>query len=88
MFTIRKEAPPSEAIRALSEQTGASFLLAFYEAGMFFWGAESIEDGHIETESTSENETKEQATEFLVKYLDYDGEDAEEAVGLNEDDEE
>ena len=80
--------PPSEAIRALSEQTGASFLLAFYEAGMFFWGAESIEDGHIETESTSENETKEQATEFLVKYLDYDGEDAEEAVGLNEDDEE
>ena len=80
--------PPSEAIRVLSEITGASFRLAFYEAGMFFWGAESIEDGNIETESTSENETKEEAAKFLVKYLDYSEEDAEEAVGLNEDGEE
>ena len=39
--------PPSEAIRALSELTGASFLLAYYEPGMWFWGAESIEDGSI-----------------------------------------
>ena len=80
--------PPSEAIRALSEQTGASFLLAFYEPGCWFWGAESIEDGGIETESTSENETKEEAAKFLVEYLGYDEYDANESVGLNEEEEE
>lgn len=80
--------PPSEAIRALSELTGASFLLAYYEPGMWFWGAESIEDGYIETESTSENETKEEAAKFLVNYLGYAEDDANESVGLNEDGEE
>jgi hypothetical protein len=79
--------PPSEAIRALSELTGASFRLAFYESGMFFWGAENIEDGNIETELSS-GESKEEAAEFLVKYIGYDGDDANEAVGLNEDEEE
>jgi hypothetical protein len=80
--------PPSEAIRALSELTGASFLLAFYEAGMFFWGAESIEDGNIEHVGSSSGESKEEAAEFLVKYMGYDEYDADEAVGLNEDEEE
>ena len=80
--------PPSEAIRALSEQTGASFRLAYYEPGMWFWGAESIEDGHIETESTSENKTKEEAAKFLVNYLGYDEDDANESVGLCEETEE
>jgi hypothetical protein len=73
--------PPSEAIRALSELTGASFLLAFYESGCWFWGAESIEDGGIETELSS-GESKEEAAEFLVKYMGYDEDDANESVGL------
>ena len=78
--------PPSEAIRALSELTGASFRLAFYEGGMFFWGAESIEDGNIETEteSSSENRTKVAAADFLAEYMDYPDDVAEEVVGLNE----
>jgi hypothetical protein len=80
--------PPSEAIRALSELTGASFRLAFYESGMFFWGAESIEDGGIEHVGSSSGESKEEAAEFLIKYMGYDEYDANEAVGLNEDDEE
>jgi hypothetical protein len=79
--------PPSEAIRALSELTGASFLLAFYESGCWFWGAESIKDGGVETELSS-GESQEEAAEFLVKYMDYDEYDANEAVGLNQDDEE
>lgn len=80
--------PPSEAIRVLSEQTGASFVLAFYEPGLWFWGAESIEDGYIETTLTSENETKEEAAKFLVNYLGYDEDDANESVGLCEEMEE
>ena len=81
--------PPSEAIRVLSEITGASFRLAFFEGGCWFWGVENIEDGDIETESSSESgNTNEQAADFLVEYLDYPEEDAEEAVGLNEDGEE
>lgn len=79
--------PPSEAIRALSEQTGASFLLAYYEPGMWFWGAESIEDGSIYEEVVS-NETQEQLHEFLVQYMDYSTEEATEAVGWDEEDEE
>jgi hypothetical protein len=80
--------PPSEAIRALSQLTGASFRLAFYEGGMFFWGAESIQDGNIETELFSENGTKETAADFLAEYMGYPDDVAEEAVGLNEDEEE
>lgn len=80
--------PPSEAIRVLSELTGASFLLAFYEPGCWFWGAESIADGHIETECDSDNDTKEEAAKFLVEYLGYDEYDANESVGLNEDEDE
>lgn len=79
--------PPSEAIRALSELTGASFLLAYYEPGMWFWGAESIEDGSIYEEVVS-NETQEQLHEFLVQYMDYSTEEATEAVGWDEEDEE
>lgn len=79
--------PPSEAIRALSEQTGASFLLAYYEPGVWFWGAESIEDGGIYEEVVS-NETQEQLHEFLVQYMDYSTEEATEAVGWDEEDEE
>lgn len=80
--------PPSEAIRALSELTGASFRLAFYEGGCWFWGAESIEDGKIETESFSENGTKEAAADFLAECMDYPDDVANEVVGLNEDEEE
>jgi hypothetical protein len=80
--------PPSEAIRALSELTGASFRLAFYEGGCWFWGAESIEDGNIETELSSENGTKEAAADFLAEYMDYPDDVANEVVGLNEDEEE
>jgi hypothetical protein len=79
--------PPSEAIRALSELTGASFLLACYEPGCWFWGAESISDGHIADE-VSCNETQEQLHEFLVQYMDYSDEEATEAVGWDEEDEE
>ncbi len=79
--------PPSEAIRALSEQTGASFLLAYYEPGVWFWGAESIEDGSINEEVVS-NDTQEQLHEFLVQYMDYSTEEATEAVGWDEEDEE
>ena len=80
--------PPSEAIRALSELTGASFRLAFYEGGCWFWGAESIEDGRIETELSSENGTKEAAADFLAEYMGYNEDGANEVVGLNEDEEE
>ena len=75
--------PPSEAIRALSELTGASFLLAYYELGMWFWGAEDISEGFIYPEFDS-NETQEQLKDFLVEYFDYDEDDANEAVGWDE----
>lgn len=78
--------PPSEAIRALSEQTGASFLLAYYEPGVWFWGAESIEDGSICEELVSDD-TQEQLHEFLVQYMDYSTEEATEAVGWDEEEE-
>ena len=79
--------PPSEAIRALSELTGASFSLAYFEPGMWFWGAEDITDGYIQDEVTCD-ETQEQLHEFLVQYMDYSAEEATEAVGWDEEDEE
>lgn len=79
--------PPSEAIRALSELTGAHFLLAHYEPGCFFWGAESIGDGCIATEFDGD-ETKEQLKQFLMEYMGYDEEDANDHSGLNEEDDE
>jgi len=79
--------PPSEAIRALSELTGASFLLAYYELGCWFWGVEDISEGFIYPELDS-NETQEQLHEFLVQYMDYSTEEATEAVGWDEEDEE
>ncbi len=75
--------PPSEAIRALSELTGASFLLAYYEPGCWFWGAEDISEGFIYPEFDS-NETQEQLKDFLMEYFDYDEDDANEAVGWDE----
>lgn len=79
--------PPSEAIRVLSELTGASFSLAYFEPGCWFWGAEDITDGYIQDEVTCD-ETQEQLHEFLVQYMDYSTEDAAEAVGWDEEDEE
>jgi hypothetical protein len=79
--------PPSEAIRALSELTGASFLLAYYEPGCWFWGVEDISEGFIYPELDG-NETQEQLHEFLVQYMDYSTEEATEAVGWDEEDEE
>jgi hypothetical protein len=79
--------PPSEAIRALSELTGASFLLAYYEPGCWFWGVEDISEGFIYPELDS-NETQEQLHEFLVQYMDYSTEEATEAVGWDEEEEE
>lgn len=81
--------PPSEAIRVLSEITGASFRLAFYEMGCFFWGVESIEDGDIITEIDSESGSKEELKEFLIKEFGYSPSDAEdEAFGFEEEEEE
>ena len=79
--------PPSEAIRALSELTGASFSLAYFEPGMWFWGAEDISEGYIQDE-VSCDETQEQLHEFLVQYMDYSEEEATEAVGWNEEESE
>jgi hypothetical protein len=76
--------PPSEAIRALSELTGASFLLAYYELGMWFWGVEDISEGFISPELDGE-ETKEQFKEFLMEHFDYDEDEADETVGIDED---
>ncbi len=79
--------PPSEAIRALSELTGASFSLAYFEPGMWFWGAEDITDGYIQDEVTCD-ETQEQFKDFLMEYFDYDEDNANETVGWDEEDEE
>ena len=76
--------PPSEAIRALSELTGASFLLAYYELGCWFWGVEDISEGFISPELDGD-ETKEQLKEFLMKDFGYDEDDADETVGIDED---
>jgi hypothetical protein len=73
--------PPSEAIRVLSEITGASFELKFYEPGCWFWGKEVIEDGDIYGEIDSSSGSKEELKEFLVKEMGYDIEDAQEEVG-------
>lgn len=78
---------PSEAIRALSELTGASFLLSYFEPGCWFWGVEDISEGFIYPELDG-NETQEQLHEFLVQYMDYSAEEATEAVGWDEEDEE
>jgi len=72
--------PPSEAIRTLSEQTGASFLLAFYEPGCWFWGKESLQDGNIFNDIDSESDSKEELKKFLVEEMGYDIEDAQEEV--------
>lgn len=79
--------PPSEAIRALSELTGASFLLAYYEPGCWFWGVEDISEGSISSEFDGD-ETQEQFKDFLMKYFDYDEDDANETVGWDEEEEE
>ena len=75
--------PPSEAIRALSELTGASFRLAHYEPGMWFWGVEDITDGYIQDELSCD-QTQEQLKEFLVEYFGYDEDYANEEVGWDE----
>jgi hypothetical protein len=81
--------PPSEAIRALSELTGASFELAFYEPGEWFWGKESINDGEISTDIDSGSEsTKEELKDFLMQEMGYSPSDAHDEAGLNEDEEE
>jgi hypothetical protein len=77
--------PPSEAIRALSELTGASFLLAYYELGMRFWGAEDISEGFIYPEFNGD-ETQEQFKDFLMEYFDFEEDDANETVGWDEED--
>jgi hypothetical protein len=77
--------PPSEAIRALSELTGASFLLAYYELGEWFWGAEDISEGFI-SGGFNGDETQEQFKDFLMEYFDYDEDDANETVGWDEED--
>lgn len=79
--------PPSEAIRALSELTGASFSLAYFEPGMWFWGVEDISEGYIQDEVSCDG-TQEQLHEFLVQYMDYSEEEATEAVGWNEEESE
>jgi hypothetical protein len=79
--------PPSEAIRVLSEITGASFELTFYEPGCWFWGKESIEDGGISTDIDSESGSKEELFKFLVEEMGYDEEDAQEEVGEEEEEE-
>lgn len=77
--------PPSEAIRVLSEITGASFELKFYEPGCWFWGKESIEDGLISIDIDSSSGSKEELKEFLVQEMGYTIEDAqEEAFGFLE----
>ena len=76
--------PPSEAIRALSELTGASFLLAYYELGCWFWGLEYISEGFISPELDGD-ETKEQLKEFLMEHFGYDEDDANETIGIDED---
>jgi hypothetical protein len=77
--------PPSEAIRVLSEITGASFELKFYEPGCWFWGKESIEDGLISIDIDSSSGSKEELKEFLVEEMGYTIEDAqEEAFGFLE----
>ena len=72
--------PPTEAIRMLSEITGASFELKFYEPGCWFWGKESINDGYIFTDIDSDSGSKEELKEFLVEEMGYDIEDAQEEV--------
>jgi len=80
--------PPSEAIRVLSEITGASFELSFYEPGCWFWGKELIGDGSIFTDINSESGSKEELKEFLVEEMGYDIEDAQEEVfGFEEEEE-
>lgn len=77
--------PPSEAIRVLSEITGASFELKFYEPGCWFWGKESIEDGLISIDIDSSSGSKEELKEFLVEEMGHTIEDAqEEAFGFLE----
>lgn len=78
--------PPSEAIRALSELTGASFLLSHYEPGMWFWGAEDISEGFISSEFDGDG-TQEQFKDFLIEYFDFEEDDANETVGWDEEDE-
>jgi hypothetical protein len=80
--------PPSEAIRVLSEITGASFELTFYEPGCWFWGKEVIEDGELYGEIDSSSGSKEELKEFLVEEMGYTVEDAQEEVGEEEEEEE
>ena len=75
--------PPSEAIRALSELTGASFVLAYYEPGCWFWGVEDITDGYIQDELSCD-QTKEQLKGFLMEYFGYDEDYANEELGWDE----
>lgn len=79
--------PPSEAIRALSELTGASFALLYYEGGMMFYGAEAIENGIIETLEVGDS--KEDFQRFLIDEMGFDPEDArEEVFGAEEEEDE
>jgi hypothetical protein len=80
--------PPSEAIRVLSEITGASFELKFYEPGCWFWGKESIEDGLISIDIDSSSGSKEELKEFLVQEIGYAIVDAQEEVGEDVEEEE
>lgn len=75
--------PPSEAIRVLSELTGASFRLAYYEPGMWFWGVEGIDDGYISSDLEGDGST-EQLKDFLMEYFGYDEDDTNEELGWDE----
>lgn len=75
--------PPSEAIRVLSELTGASFRLAYYEPGCWFWGVEGIANGWISNDLDG-NGSKQQLKEFFVEYFGWDEDYANEELGWDE----
>jgi hypothetical protein len=80
--------PPIEAIAKLSEQfPDVDFELHYNEPGCAFYGTTYISDGMVNDEC-SNIEDKNDYVSFLVESMGYDQEQAEEAAGLNEDEEE
>lgn len=75
--------PPIQAIEALSVKfPEVDFVLYYFEGGCWFWGTAEINNGFSHESSYESFESS--PTDFLMKYMDYDEETANQFSGNSE----
>ena len=82
------EQESEEVAYQLAKFPESEFHLAFYESGCWLWSIEYYSGENFSSDECGSGGTNKEAAEFLVEYMGYDEEDANECAGVEEDDEE